>query len=98
MRDIRYLIVHSPGPKWQAGRPIFEQAGVQEHIAHFRQLLDDGRLLMGGPFLDEHAGGMMVSVEGVGEDEVTAVAHADPAVRSGLLRVAVRPWLIGMKR
>jgi uncharacterized protein YciI len=98
MQDIRYVIVHSPGPKWQPGVPLFEQQGVHDHIAHFRKLLADGRLHMGGPFLDEHAGGMMIPTEGLAEAEIMAFANADPAVAAGLLRVAVRRWLVGMKQ
>jgi uncharacterized protein YciI len=98
MRDIRYVVLHAPGPRWKAGLPFFEQEGVQEHVAHFRQWLAEGKLALGGPFLDEHAGGMMISTEGLGEAQITAFAQADPAVRSGLLQVAVRPWLVGMKR
>lgn len=98
MRDIRYVVVHAPGPRWQHGLPIFEQDGIQDHIAHFRQWLEQGRLAIGGPFLDEHAGGMMIPSEGLSEAEITAFANADPAVKSGLLRVAVRQWLVGMKQ
>ena len=98
MPDIRYVVVHTPGPKWQAGRSIFEQEGIQEHIEHFRKLLADGRLEMGGPFLDEAAGGMMIPTEGQTEAEIIAFANADPTVISGLLRAEVRQWLVGMKK
>ncbi len=90
MHDIRYVVIHSPGPAWKTGRPIFEQAGVGEHIDHFRQLLDDGRLEMGGPFLDAAGGGMMIPVAGLTESEIVEFANADPTVASGLLRFQVR--------
>jgi len=98
MRDIRHVVVHAPGPRWKHGLPIFEQEGIQDHVAHFRQWLTQGKLAIGGPFLDEHGGGMMIPTEGLSEAEITAFANADPAVRSGLLRVAVRQWLVGMKQ
>jgi uncharacterized protein YciI len=98
MRDVRYVIIHSPGPKWKAGVPIFEQEGVQAHIDHFKTLLAEAKLAMGGPFLDAAAGGMMIPAEGLSEAELTAFAARDPAVVSGLLEVEVRPWLIGMKK
>ena len=97
MQDVRYVIVHSPGPTWKPGVPIFEQQGVQDHIAHFRKLLANGKLHMGGPFLDEYAGGMMIPAEGLAQAEIVEFANADPAVAAGLLRVAVRQWLVGMK-
>lgn len=98
MRDIRFVVLHAPGPRWKQGLPFFEQEGVQEHVAHFRQWLVEGKLALGGPFLDEHAGGMMIPSEGLSEAQITAFANADPAVQSGLLRVAVRQWLVGMKQ
>jgi len=96
-RDVRYAVFHRPGPNWQPGKSLFEQPGLQDHIAHYRQLLQAGKLALGGPHLDEQAGGMMIPSAGVSEDEIRAFAMADPAVKSGLLRVEIRPWLIGMR-
>ena len=98
MQDIRYIVLHGTGPAWKAGLPLFEQDGVGEHVAHYRQLLAEGKLDMGGPHLDATAGGMMIPVAGIGEDEITAFARADPAVVSGLLTVTVRPWMVGMRK
>ena len=97
MRDVRFVVFHRPGPAWQKGVPIPAQAGVQDHIGHYRKLLEAGKLDFGGPFIDEAAGGMMVPVAGLSEDEVRAIAVSDPSVQSGLLVAEVRPWLIGMR-
>jgi uncharacterized protein YciI len=98
MRDIRFIVMHSPGALWQAGVPVMEQPGIAQHIEHFRTLLETGKLEMGGPFLDDAGGGMMIPSAGVSESEIAAFAHADPAVATGLLRVEIRRWMIGMKR
>lgn len=98
MRDIRFVVIHSPGPRWQGGVPLFEQTGLQAHVDHYRQLLDEGKLVLGGPFLDAAAGGMMIPKPGLTEAEITAFAHADPAVADGLLKVEIRQWLVGMKK
>lgn len=98
MRDTRYVVFHRPGPRWVAGKPLFEQDGVREHVAHFGRPQQEGRLELGGPFVDDAAGGMMIPAAGVPHDEIVAFAEADPAVVSGLLRVEVREWLIGMRR
>ncbi len=98
MKDIRYVVIHSPGPAWKQGTPIFEQPGLQGHIDHYRKLHADGKLALGGPFLDGGAGGMMVPEAGLSEAEVRAFAEADPAVKSGLLKAEIRPWMIGMKK
>ena len=96
-RDVRYVIVHTPGPSWVHGKPVFEQPGVQAHVEYFRGLREQGKLALGGPFLDAGGGGMMIPTPGLSRDEVTAFANADPAIASGLLRVEVREWMIGMK-
>jgi uncharacterized protein YciI len=98
MRDIRYVIVHLPGPNWKAGLPFFEQDGVPAHVEHYRKLLAEGKLAMGGPFLDATAGGMMIPEPNLDEAEIVAFADADPAVASGLLRAEVRQWFVGMKK
>jgi len=98
MKDIRYVVVHSPGPAWKQGAPMFEQPGVQDHIDHYRKMYAEGKLVLGGPFLDGGAGGMMIPEAGLSEAEIRAFAEADPAVKSGLLKAEVRPWMIGMKK
>lgn len=97
MKDIRYVIFHTPGPAWVPGKSLFEQVGVQEHVDHYRTLHAEGKLALGGPHLDADGGGMMVPQAGLAEQEIHDFAQADPAVRSGLLIARVRPWLIGMK-
>jgi uncharacterized protein YciI len=98
MKPTQFLVVHSPGPKWKAGVPPFEQEGLQLHVAHFAELLEQGKLAMGGPFLDAASGGMMIAEPGVSEEELRDYAAADPAVKSGLLTFRVRPWLVGLRR
>lgn len=98
MRETRYVIFHAPGPSWLPGKTLFEQDGVQDHVNHYRQLQREGKLFMGGPFMDGAGGGMMISEEGISEQELIEFAHADPAVKSGLLTAELRPWLVGMKR
>ncbi len=96
-QDIRYVIFHRPGPQWIAGRSAFEQPGVKQHVMHYRGWLAAGKLAMGGPHLDPSAGGMMVPVAAVTEDEAREFAAQDPAVADGTLVFEVRPWLVGMK-
>lgn len=93
--EIHVVIIHHPGPAWQAGVPFKEQPGLQAHIDHYREMLKSGTLQMGGPFLDD-SGGMMISVAGASLEDLKAFAQSDPAVKSGLLTAEVKPWLIGM--
>lgn len=98
MRETRYVIFHAAGPNWVPGKSLFEQDGVQDHVNHYRKLQGDGKLFMGGPFLDGAGGGMMIGEEGIPAQELIEFAQADPAVKTGLLTAELRPWLVGMKR
>jgi uncharacterized protein YciI len=98
MRDVRYVVLHSPGPKWLPGKTLFEQPGVLEHVEYYRKFLEAGKLALGGPYLDDKGGGMMIPTAGVSEDEVAKYAADDPAVKSGVLLAEVRPWVIGMSQ
>ena len=96
-RDIRFVVIHSPGPRWDHSKGMFEQEGLQGHLMHYRRLLAEGKLLLGGPFMDAKGGGMMLPDAGLSEKELTDFAMDDPAVKGGLLTVQVRPWMIGMR-
>jgi len=98
MKDVRFVVVHHPGPKWADDVPLFEQRGLQAHIDHFRAWFGQGKLTMGGPFLSPGAVGMMIPEAGVTREEIEAFAAADPAVDAGLLAFEVREWLVGMKK
>lgn len=95
---VRSVVFHSPGPGWQAGVDFREQPGVFDHVMHYRQLFEQGKLELGGPFLTQDAGGMMVTIPGVSRAEMEAFAAGDPAVQGGLLRFEIRPWLTAMVR
>src|SRR5215213_7341682 len=91
-----HVVFHRPGPAWRSGVPPFQQEGVASHVAHYRQWLESGKLLLGGPFLDAGGGGMMIATAAVDGAALAEFAAEDPAVASGLLVAEVRPWLVGM--
>lgn len=95
--SIRYVVFHRPGPKWQHGVEFREQDGVREHARHYSKFHEQGKLALGGPFLLQDAGGMMVATKEVSREELEAFAAADPAVQSGLLVYEIRPWLTAME-
>ena len=88
------VLFHSPGPKWEQGVPFNEQQGVMEHVKYMSRQLEDGMLLIGGPFLD-NSGGMMICTTSDLE-KAKAMAEADPTVKSGLLTVQVKKWMVPM--
>jgi len=93
--DIRYVVIHRPGPAWKAGIPFREQPGVEQHVEHFKQLLAEGRLASGGPFVDD-SGGMMIPAPGETKESIEEFAASDPTVKSGLLEFEVKPWYVAM--
>jgi uncharacterized protein YciI len=95
--DVRFVILHRPGPAWKRGVEFREQPGVRDHVEHYRAVHAKGLLQMGGPYLTPDSGGMMVPVAGISEEEVRRIAESDPAVKAGLLEVEVRPWYVAMK-
>ena len=95
--NIRYVVFHKPGPQWQHGIDFREQAGVEQHVQHYLKLHEQGKLELGGPFLLQDAGGMMVATKDVSQSELETFAASDPAVQSGLLTYEIRPWLTAME-
>lgn len=94
---VRYIVIHKPGPTWQYGLDFREQDGVGQHVQHYLKLHEQGKLELGGPFLIQDAGGMMVATKDVSEAELEAFAASDPAVQTGLLVYEIRPWLTAME-
>jgi uncharacterized protein YciI len=91
--ETHFVAVHAPGPHWDRAVTMREQIGLQDHVEHYRRLLQAGTLVLGGPFSDEASGGMMVFASSVTESEAREHAAADPAVQSGLLTCDVRAWV-----
>ena len=65
-----------------------------EHLAHIRQMFEDGALILAGPFTD---GGDLRGLFLFGTatiEEAQELAAADPAVRAGRLIVEIHPWMV----
>lgn len=96
--NVRWVIRHEPGELWKRGTNFREQPGIGEHAQHYRKFAELGRLELGGPFLVEDLGGMVVTTKGLAKEDVVAFAAADPAVKSGLLRFQILPWYTAIER
>ncbi|MEZ4515382.1 MAG: hypothetical protein R3C44_00595 [Chloroflexota bacterium] len=94
---VYFAVFHSPGEAWIEDVDFREQPGVMEHVTHYARYLEEGKLLMGGPFLMPNSGGMMIAKSEVTEEELRAYAAADPAVQSKLLSFEIRPWYVPMR-
>src|SRR5262249_51938878 len=98
MENVRYVVIHRPGPTWQPGVDFREQPNVMDHVLHYRKLFEDGKLDIGGPFLLTDRGGMMIPDAGMEHDELEMFVNADPAVTNGLLIAEIVPWYTPMKK
>jgi uncharacterized protein YciI len=67
------------------------------HVEYLKQLLDNGQLLITGPFLDKKKGGMFI-VEVENEEELQKIVDNDPAIKDGISISEVRPYKIVFKR
>jgi uncharacterized protein YciI len=97
IQRVRHVVFHRPGPNWKPGVDFREQEGVGEHVQHYLKLHMQGKLELGGPFLLQDAGGMMVATKDVSREELEAFAAEDPAVKAGLLVFEIRTWLTAME-
>ena len=91
---VYYMLQHTPGPAWQAGVPFREQPGVGQHVQYMGSFLATQQLVLGGPFLDDSGGAMVLRA--ANRETADRIAHDDPAVQAGLLQVVVRPWYVPM--
>ncbi len=87
--DQAFVICYRRGPAWLDGRTVFEQP-LQAHLAYMKSLRAAGTLKLGGPFIDD-CGGLIV-VDAAGADEARAIYEADPAVRDRVMVAEAHPW------
>ncbi len=65
----------------------------QQHLAHLDGLRKQGKLVVGGPFLDD-SDWRGVGVYRVADvEEAKKLAAVDPAVKAGRLLIEARPWM-----
>jgi uncharacterized protein YciI len=92
---VYFVLFHSPGEKWKQGVSFREQPGVREHVQYMSSFIESKKLVIGGPFLDNSGGMMVMSAES--REEAEKIANADPSVQNGLLKVDVKPWMAAMR-
>ena len=64
----------------------------RQHLDNIHQMVEDGILLLAGPFLDDGdiRGIYIFDIESV--EEAKKIAEADPAVKAGSLILDIHPW------
>ena len=96
-----FVAISSSGPNADRSKTTREQPFWDEHVAFIDQLVEDGFILMGGPFVDE-AGlprGALLIVNAEDENEVSEKLKNDPWFERGILKLeSVKRWQIFIDR
>lgn len=90
-----FAILYEPGPKWIKGREIFDQ-DLQEHGQYMSKLLEQGHLLMGGPFSDSSGGMAIITAKNA--EEAANILKRDPGVTKGVFKATLRPWYVVFRK
>jgi uncharacterized protein YciI len=85
-----YVVTQAPGPAWKPGVDFSGQP-LGDHFRYWSRL-QSGPLVMGGPLLDGSGG--MIILNAPSADAALQIATDDPAVKTGLLIAAVKPWQV----
>jgi uncharacterized protein YciI len=82
-----FVIIGHDGPNGAGLRPTVRPA----HLANLQPLIDQGRLVIGGPFTDGSGSLMIVEMEN--EEAAQEFARNDPYTKQGVFaRVEVKPF------
>lgn len=81
------------GGPWEWSRDMREQDGWEEHAAFMDGLVDDGKVILGGPLEDERY--TMHIIEADSEQAVRDLFATDPWWVNGMLQpVGIERWTI----
>jgi uncharacterized protein YciI len=88
-----FVVISSAGHKRDHSKSTREQPLWDEHAAFIDELVADGFILMGGPFVEE--GGSMLIVNADDEGEVQEKLKGDPWMKHGVLKLeSIKRWQI----
>lgn len=94
---VRQVIFHTPGPAWDKIGDPASLVSLMAHARYLQKALRNGLIEFSGPFLKEGVGGMILTASGVTAEQAQAMGDNDPAVKSGLVRFEVRPWMLTVR-
>jgi uncharacterized protein YciI len=88
-----FVLISSAGPNRDLSKGTREQPFWDEHAAFIDRLVDEGSILMGGPFVDE--GGSLLIFNAEDENEVREKMKNDPWFEQGILKLeSIKRWHI----
>ena len=91
---MRFVVIREQGPEWDRSRAMREQDYWPEHVVFVNRIVDEGRMLLGGPLGEVDPRGVcidptepvgpdrtyrtMIVLEADSESELTELVDADP--------------------
>ena len=89
------IVLMKRGDKWSPETPEFKDL-LKQHRAFVEQLTAYGSIAVAGPFpLSEQGELRGAAIFRVGTDQTTILTKDDPAVKAGLLKPEIHPWITG---
>jgi uncharacterized protein YciI len=92
-----FVVISSAGPNRDRSKPAREQPFWDRHAAFIDQLVEDGFISMGGPFVDGDGlpQGALLIVNAQDENEVAEKLKNDPWFERGILKLeSIKRWEI----
>jgi uncharacterized protein YciI len=90
-----FAVLYLRGHAWDVAVPFHAQQGVGRHRDFLAAQHEAGRLVFGGPFLDD-SGGLAV-YRAASLDELEALVRTDATVIDGLLAYEIHPYVLAFR-
>ena len=86
-----HVVLRQTGPEFDPSLPLEQQTGWNAHAEYMDSLVDEGRVVLGGPLPN---GRVAHAMEADSEEELRALWAHDPWHESHLVLESVEPWEI----
>jgi uncharacterized protein YciI len=93
-----YVRLIPPRPTFAGDMNADERALMQQHVAYFRGLFDQGKILIFGPVLDPTYNFGMGVLEVDDAAEAERLLAQDPTVVAGMNQFRISPMVVGAAR
>ncbi len=94
--DHTFAVVYVRGPNWDEEKPFHAQADVYHHRDFLAAQHAGGKLVFGGPFLDDRGG--LAVYTAPSKEELEKILATDQTIIQGLLRYEIHPYIVAFKR
>lgn len=86
-----FSIRYSQGENYDLNKSIYQQ-DLLEHGKYMKQLLDEGKLLLAGPFTDNTGAEIILKADN--EKDVQEIISKDPAIIKNIFSYEIKTWYV----